>query len=61
MDQVLFENTKAMHRIALNVLKIREKEILAVSGIENLIPFLRKGVKGTEFEDNEDLFYKICA
>lgn len=58
MDMLLFEDTKILHRVALNVLKIKEKEILATNGIENLIPCLRKGLRDTEYQENDDLFFK---
>ena len=58
MDALLSENNKILYRVALNILKVREKQLLEIDSLEMLIIAIREGLKGTEYEEDDDLFCK---
>ncbi len=55
---VLSENLKIIYRASLALLKIKEKELLALSGVDTIVNCIRQGLRGTEYEGNDDQFFK---
>lgn len=56
-DVMLNEHTKIFYRVALAILKIKEKTLLNLNGLEDIMNCL-KTFNEPEFKD-EDLFMKI--
>lgn len=59
IDILLYENRKILFKVGLNILKLKESELLLIDGLEELIPCLRQGLKDTIYEEDEDLFFKL--
>ena len=59
MDTFLFERQKILYRVSLAIIKIKEKELLALNGMDRLLPFLTKAFQGPIWED-DDAFFKVA-
>ena len=55
---ILSEKLKIIYRASLTLLKIKEKELLTLSGVDHIVNSIRQGLRGTEYEGKDDLFFK---
>jgi Rab-GTPase-TBC domain len=59
IDCLLFERNKIIYRVALAILKIKQKKIVKAKSMEEMMA-LFKEYKEPEFFDNDDKFMKIA-
>ena len=59
LDILLFEGIHILFRVGLNFLKLKESELLSVNGMENLLLSLRRGLRDTIYEEDNDLFFRL--
>lgn len=61
MDTLLNEHMSIMFRVSIAILKIKEKELLSLNGIEKILPSIKEGVRRTIYQDSDEFFKVVFS